>query len=314
MSTSLHMDDLHEKHSVAYNSVLAAVALTTMKLVVGLLTGSLGILAEAAHSGLDLIAALFTLIAVRISSRPADQEHLYGHGKIENLSALFETLLLLATCVWILYEAFRRLWLGKVVVEVTFWSFAVMFISIIVDFSRSRMLARAARKYNSQALEADALHFSTDIYSSAVVILGLALVALSNAIPGMGTLHEADALAAIIVAGIVIWISLRLGRRTVQALLDAAPEGLQRQIVEAVESLPGVVDCHRVRIRSSGPQSFVDAHITVNGHKSLESVHSLTDRIEKLVQSMIPGADVTVHPEPLERNQSFTQHKIKPQE
>jgi cation diffusion facilitator family transporter len=161
-----------EKRWVALSSVLAAVFLTTMKLVVGLMTGSLGILSEAVHSGLDLAAAAMTLFAVRVSGRPADREHTYGHGKVENLSALFEAVLLLVTCVWIIYEAIQRLFFKHVVVEASIWAFLIMGISIVVDFSRSRALARVAKKYDSQALEADALHFSTDIWSSSVVIVG----------------------------------------------------------------------------------------------------------------------------------------------
>src|SRR5512136_328100 len=148
-----------EKRWVALTSVLAAILLTTMKIVIGLLTHSLGILAEAAHSGLDLIAAGVTFFAVRISDRPPDHEHPYGHGKVENLSALVETLLLLATCGWIIYEAIERLFIQSVHVDATAWAFVVVIISIVVDVTRSRALMRAAQKHNSQALEADALHF-----------------------------------------------------------------------------------------------------------------------------------------------------------
>jgi cation diffusion facilitator family transporter len=175
----------HEKRWAALSSVIAAVGLTGFKIIVGLTTGSLGILAEAAHSGLDLMAAVMTFLAVGISGKPADRNHLYGHGKAENLSALFETLLLLVTCFWILYEATHRLLFHPVALKVTFWSFAVMITSIVVDVSRSRILYRAARKYNSQALEADALHFSTDIWSSGVVILGLICVKISEWVPGL---------------------------------------------------------------------------------------------------------------------------------
>jgi cation diffusion facilitator family transporter len=163
-----------EKRWVAASSVLAAVLLTTLKLVVGLVTNSLGILSEAAHSGLDLVAAGMTFWAVRISGQPADREHIYGHGKFENLSALFETLLLLLTCVWITYEAFSRLFFQEEVqVDPSLWAFLVVVVSMVVDFSRSRALKRTAAKYASQALEADALHFSTDIWSSGVVLVGL---------------------------------------------------------------------------------------------------------------------------------------------
>lgn len=160
---------IKEKKKVALLSVFAAIFLTGFKLVVGVLTGSLGILSEALHSGLDLIAAVITYFSVRISDKPADKEHNYGHGKIENFSALIETILLVITCVWIIYEAVGRLISGKTQIEVTVWSYIVVISSIIIDISRSRALSKVAKKYNSQALEADALHFSTDIWSSAVV-------------------------------------------------------------------------------------------------------------------------------------------------
>ena len=288
----------HEKKWAAMSSVIAAVGLTGFKLVIGLATGSLGILAEAAHSGLDLMAAVMTFLAVRISGKPADSNHLYGHGKVENLSALFETLLLLVTCFWIIYEATHRLLYHPVELKVTFWSFAVMITSIIVDVSRSRVLYRAAKKYNSQALEADALHFSTDIWSSGVVILGLICVKISGWVPGLAFLHQADSIAAIVVGVIVVYISVSLGIRTVQALLDVAPSGIERKIISAVEVLPGVTDCHKVRVRYSGPQPFVDIHVLVDGNQTLKEAHNLTEEIEGAIRRLIPNADVTVHPEP----------------
>jgi len=292
-------DPEREKRGAAANSVLAAIGLTTFKIIVGLSTGSLGILAEAAHSGLDLVAAVLTWMAVRISGRPADRSHPYGHGKIENLSALAETGLLLLTCVWIIYGAVDRLVNHSIEIEVNLWSFAVMITSIVVDVSRSRMLYRAARKFKSQALEADALHFSTDIWSSAVVILGLICVKVGEWVPRWSGLHNADAVAAIVVAVIVIQVSFKLGWRSVSALLDAAPPGLQEQVVAAVEAIPGVGNCHNVRVRASGPRVFIDIHILVDGNQTLRAAHDLTEEIERTIQKLAPDADVTVHPEPL---------------
>ncbi len=280
------------------SSVIAALGLTGFKLIIGLTTGSLGILAEAAHSGLDLMAAVMTFLAVRISAKPADSSHLYGHGKAENLSALFETLLLLVTCFWIIYEATHRLLFHPIHLKITFWSFAVMTTSIVVDVSRSRILYRAAKKYNSQALEADALHFSTDIWSSYVVILGLICVKISGHIPSMPFLHQADSVAAIMVGLIVVYISISLGIRTVQALLDVAPSGIEKKIISAVEILTGVTDCHNVRVRYSGSQLFVDVHVLVDGDQTLKEAHDLTEEIEGTIRRLIPNADVTVHPEP----------------
>jgi cation diffusion facilitator family transporter len=291
-------DSVNEKRSAALSSVVAAVGLTGFKIIVGFSTGSLGILAEAAHSGLDLMAALMTFLAVRISGKPADRNHLYGHGKVENLSALFETLLLLITCIWIIYEATHRLLYHSADLEVNYWSFTVMITSILVDVSRSRILYRAAKKYNSQALEADALHFSTDIWSSGVVILGLFLVKLSEWVPSLAFLRQADSVAAIMVGLIVVYISIKLGIRTIQSLLDVAPSGIEEKIISCVEVLPGITDCHNVRVRYSGPQLFVDIHVLINGNQTLIEAHNLTEEIERVIQKLIPNADVTVHPEP----------------
>jgi len=293
-----HTVAYQEKNQAAASSVLAAIGLTTLKIVVGVLTGSLGILAEAAHSALDLAAALMTWFAVRISGKPPDRTHPYGHGKAENLSALFETLLLLATCVWVVYSAIARLIQGRIEIEVTVWSFGVMALSIVVDYSRSRMLSAAAKKHDSRALEADALHFSTDIWSSAVVIVGLACVKLSELHPALAVMKRADAMAALIVAGIVFFVSGELGLRTVQGLLDAAPKGIEERIKAAAESVPGIADCHQVRARYSGAQFFVDAHVLVDGAMSLAQAHALTEEVETAIQSIVPGADVTVHAEP----------------
>jgi len=287
-----------EKRMAALTSVIAAVGLTAIKIIVGVFTGSLGILAEAAHSGLDLVAAIMTLLAIRISDRPADPEHHYGHGKVENLSALFETLLLLGTCVWIIYEAVQRLFFKPVEIDVSIWAFIVMAISIVVDSSRSRVLYRVAKKYNSQALEADGLHFSTDIWSSSVVIIGLFCVKIGEWFPKLEFLHHADAVAALAVAMIVVLVSVRLGMRTIRALLDTAPKGLKEKVTREVESIEGVADCHNVRIRHSGATIFLDIHILVDGGKSLKEVHDLTEKIENRIEQLIPDVDVTVHPEP----------------
>jgi cation diffusion facilitator family transporter len=286
-----------EKRLVALSSVVAAVALTSMKIVVGLATGSIGILAEAAHSALDLVAAAVTLAAVRASGRPADREHAYGHGKVENLSALFETALLLATCAWIAWESVERLFVRAAHVEVNGWSFAVMAVSIAVDVSRSRALQRAADRYGSQALEADALHFSTDVWSSSVVIGGLVCVVLAGRL-GVPWLAQADAVAALGVAGISAWVSLRLGKRSVNELLDAAPPGLAEAVTRAA-LVAGVVDVRKVRLRRSGADIFADVTVAVAREASLERAHDTASAVEAAVSAVAPGADVVVHVEPV---------------
>ena len=287
-----------EKRSAALTSVLAALGLTGMKLLVGIATNSLGILAEALHSSLDLAAAAVTYFAVRLSDKPPDSEHLFGHGKVENLSALFETALLLITSAWVLREGYVRLFVRSVEVDPSLWAFLVMGVSVVVDFSRSRMLYRAARKHNSQALEADALHFATDIWSSAVVILGLVGVWVSRGNPSLGWLVRGDAFAAVIVALIVVWVSCKLGWRTLGALLDTAPAGMAEEVTREVESVEGVLDCHRVRVRPSGPHYFVDFHVTMDGSRTLESAHALVEVVEARVRNLVPGSDVTVHVDP----------------
>jgi cation diffusion facilitator family transporter len=278
-------------------SVLAAIMLTVTKLGIGIATGSLGILSEAAHSGLDLVAALITLFAVRISGKPPDDQHTYGHGKVENLSAMIEAALLLVTCVWIIYEAIQRLFFESVHVEASFWAFGIMILSIVVDYNRSRALNQVARKYNSQALEADALHFSTDIWSSGVVILGLVLVRLSDAL-AIPAIAQADAIAALVVAGIVIYVSLQLGRRTIAGLLDEIPVGLRDEIVEILKQVPGVKKVSHVRLRWSGPDAYVDVEIGAQKDLSFEESHAIASQAELAVQTKLPDAEISIHVEP----------------
>jgi cation diffusion facilitator family transporter len=289
----------------AASSVIAAVFLTLLKLVVGIATGSLGILAEAAHSGLDLAAALITFFAVRVSDRPADESHLYGHGKVENLSAFVEALLLLVTCGWIIYEALNRLFFETVEVDPSIWAFLTMGISIGVDVSRSRVLYRAAEKYDSQALEADALHFSTDIWSSTVVIIGLALVKIGEWTGQRSILMRADAVAALIVAFIVIYVSLRLTKRTVDALLDTAPRGLAEQIAAAVARVGDVRRVLQTRVRGSGNQIFVDLRVAVPRHLSFEASHAVTHRVRDAARAIAPNADVVVFTVPTAENEGL---------
>lgn len=287
-----------EKNKAALSSVIAAIGLTLMKIIVGALTGSLGILAEAAHSGLDLVAALVTFFAVQISGKAPDKQHHFGHGKVENLSALFETLLLLATSVWIIYEAVQRLFFKSVEMEISIWAFLVMIVSIVIDATRSRMLLKAAKKYKSQALEADALHFSTDIWSSSVVILGLILVKLSEVFPKLAFMAKADAVAAMAVALIVVYVSVQMGIKTVMGLLDSAPAGIEDRIKEIVNSVPDVQNCHDVRVRESGPHIFADIHIELPPRITVKTADTKTDFIETKIKEEYPDLDITIHVEP----------------
>ena len=297
--------DAHrEKTMVALSSVGAAIGLTTLKIVVALLTGSLGILAEAAHSGLDLVAALMTFFAVRVADKPADATHNYGHYKIENLSAFFEAVLLLITALWVIYEAIHRLLFQEGTVTISVWAFVVMLISIGVDITRSRVLLRVARRLGSQALEADALHFSTDIWSSAVVIVGLLVVWLTHAFALPAWLSQADAIAALGVSGIVIWVGLRLAKETIDALLDRAPDELAPQIQAQIDHVAGVTEVRRIRLRRAGNKLFTDVIIAAPRTYTFEQIHELSEDVEKAaldgVRSLSPQgeADVVVHVEP----------------
>jgi cation diffusion facilitator family transporter len=286
-----------EKRTAAGNSVLAAIIITVLKIVVGFTTGSLGILSEAAHSGLDLIASLLTFFSVGVSDKPADADHQYGHGKIENFSAFVETGLLLLTCAWIVYEAALRLFFRHIEIEPSPAAFGVMLFSMVLDWWRSRALGRIATKYDSQALEADALHFSTDIWSAGVVVLGLVLVLLGRTYH-LDWLRNADPIAALFVAVVVVSVSWRLARRTVDALLDAAPPGVRSQIYDAVSRVPGVLEVDRVRIRRAGNRYFADLAVGLARTVTFQRSGQLATAVTESVRRILPDADVTVQPLP----------------
>ncbi len=299
-----------DKRDVARNSVLVAVGITALKIVVGISTGSLGILSEAAHSGLDLVAAFITLLSVRVSDKPADADHQYGHGKVENFSAFIETGLLLLTCVWIVWEAIKRLFFHHHAIEPTLAAFLVMFMSMGVDWWRSRALTRIAVKYDSQALEADALHFSTDIWSSAVVILGLTFVLLAQKLQIPALVH-ADAVAALIVAAIVVYVSSRLGRRTIDALLDAAPAGVRNDIIEQVSRVDGLLEIERVRIRRAGNRYFADLTIALRRRLTFQKAEQVVEAVTEAVHRVLPDADVVIHSVPRQGSEESVFDKIR---
>ena len=285
------------------SSVGSAVFLTVMKIIVGISTNSIGILSEAARSGLDFIAAAVTYFAVRLSDAPPDDKHHYGHGKVENLSALIETVLLLITCIWIVYESYVRLIVAPEHVEASVWSFLVMGISVFVDFIRSRMLLKMAKKHNSQALEADALHFSTDIWSSCVVIVGLIVIVVGEHLdagsPWRSWLFKADAVAALFVAAIVVYITIKIGKKSIDALLDAAPVDISKEIQSSIQSLPGVLNLQSLRIRQSGPTMFVDMVLQIPRLVSLDDAHVIAKEAENVVKLTLPNADTIIHIEPV---------------
>lgn len=278
----------NEKIKVAITSIIASVALTGAKLAVGLSTNSLGIVSEALHSGLDVMAAVMTFHAVRIAMRPADTRYTYGYAKYESIASFIEIILLFAVAIWISYEGIDRIFFKKVEPDITIFAFGIMFVSIAVDFGRSRVLYRTARKYGSQALEADGLHFRTDMITSAIVIGGLAAVFFLK-------IPNADAYAALVIAGVIIYTSLGLGRRTLDVLLDKAPKGSTSRVIEAVSGLEGVKKVYDVRARKVGQETFVDMHIEVPRTFTHDKAHRMATEVEERVKKAIPESSVLVH-------------------
>jgi cation diffusion facilitator family transporter len=295
LSRRLH-EAVREKKRAALLSIGSAMLLLCLKTFLVVRTGSLGVLSEALHSGLDLVAAVITFLSVRVSDQPADERHPYGHGKFENFSAFMETGLLILTAFYIIYEAFSRLFFHSVHVQPSFIAIVILFAALAIDLTRARALKIVAQKYTSEALEADALHFSTDVWSTVVVILGVALVWAGNTW-NLPWLVDADAFAALGVSAVILWVASQLGRRTLDALLDAAPAGLHDQITDAVGRMDGVLDVERVRVRRAGNRHFVDATVSVPRTSTLEQVHVLTDAIERRIGEIVPS-DVIVHTEP----------------
>jgi cation diffusion facilitator family transporter len=296
---------LDEKVRVAITSIIASASLTILKFVIGSWTNSLGILSESMHSGLDFIAALMTLSAVRMVMRPPDLKYTYGYAKFESISSLAEIILLFAVAGWVFYEGIERILAFETIQpEVTIFSFAIMFISIVVDFGRSRTLYKVARKFGSQALEADALHFKADMLSSAIVVVGLSSVFLFD-------VPNADAYAAIAVAAMIVYTSLGLGRRTLDVLLDKAPKGAYHQVLEIVSGLEGVNRPHDIHIRKMGSETFVDMHIEVPRTYTHDKAHRVATTVEEKVRQVLPNSNVLVHVDATEYSNETINDRIR---
>jgi cation diffusion facilitator family transporter len=281
-----------DKRSAALLSVLAACVMTGLKLLAGILTGSLGMLSESAHSGLDLLGSTLTYISVRLSDKPADEGHTYGHGKIENLSAFAETFLMAASCIWIVTEAVSRI-AHPVALRFSPWPFAVLLLSIAVDYTRSRQLARIAHESASQALEADALHFRSDIWSSLAVLIGL-VATYSGGYFHIGWLRYTDPAVAIFVSAIIFKVSWKLASQTAEVLLDAAPMGMRRHIADAARATPGVLDVEQVRVRRAGSAYFADLTIALSRGLTFQRTEALVEAVTQVVKGILPGSDVVV--------------------
>jgi cation diffusion facilitator family transporter len=290
------------KRSAALSSVLAALAITLLKFLTGLLTGSLGMLSEAAHSTIDLVAAAITLFSVGVSDRPADDTHNYGHGKVESLSAFAEAGLMLGSCIWIVTEAVRRIvYKEHLSLILSPWPFVVLLLSIAVDFTRSRRLAHVAREQRSDALEADALHFRTDIWSSVAVLLGLSAT-FAGERWNIPSLKLADPIAALGVAAVILYVTWTLARRTIDSLLDATPsesrDKMRRELIRDLRSIDGVLSVDRIRTRRSGANYFADLTLGLPRNLTFQRSEQITIAATEAVKRHLPGADVVVHSVP----------------
>jgi cation diffusion facilitator family transporter len=284
-----------EKEQVALSSIVASAGLTVAKALVGFATGSLAILSEAGHSLIDLGATIMTYIAVRISGKPADEEHHYGHGKVEAVSALAETALLFLLSGVVIWEGIKRLVEHEGhIVEATVWAFGVIIVSIVVDFFRARALAHTAEKTSSHALEADALHFSSDLWSSLAVLIGLIGVHFG--------LAWADSVAALVVAALVCVAGWRLGKRTIDTLIDVAPPGAAKKISVIAARVPGVVTVEQVRARTVGDRTFIDLTVAVSRTLPLDRVSAIKDAVANALRQQMPGAEPVVTTNPVALN------------
>lgn len=287
------------KRAAALTSVVAATGITLLKLVTGLLTGSLGMISEAAHSAIDLVAATITYFTVRISDRPADEEHAYGHGKLESLSASAEILIMLGSCVWIGVEAIHRIVRHQhLELKFSIWPIVVLLLSITVDYTRSRNLMRVAHEQRSDALQADAVHFGTDIWSSVAVLFGL-LASFLGARLHLSWLEYADPIAALTVASIILFVITRLGRQTLDSLLDAMPpevrEKIDRDLRTELESIEDVASVGRIRVRRAGSDYFVDLTLGIPRSVTFQRSELITAAATETVRHQLPGADVVIH-------------------
>jgi cation diffusion facilitator family transporter len=283
--------DLNPQQRTALASVLAAAALVTIKLVAGLLSGSLGLLAEALHSGTDLIAAVLTFAALRVAVRPPDREHPYGHGKAEHLAALGEAAVLVLVSALIAFQSIDRLASGRhAELDPSLAIVAVIAVVLVLDASRATVSWRVSRRYHSAALASNAVHFGSDLLGSTAVLAGILLARAG--------FPEADAIAALLVACLVVAAAVRLMRQNVQVLMDRSPAEAELKVRGAIAKAEPRTEVRRVRVREAGGRSFADVTIGVPADAALGQGHAVADGVEQAVREALPGSDVVVHVEP----------------
>ena len=291
--------DSAEKRRVALHSMLAATVMTVLKLITGILSGSLGVLSDAAHSGLDLAGAAMTFFSVRVSDKPADEDHPYGHGKVENLSTIGEVILMAVSSAWIIWEALMRIFVHGVELRHSIWPVLVVLTSIGVDWWRSRRLREVAIRTGSPALATDAFHFASDIWSSVAVLLGLVASWVGMRF-GIAWLNFADPVAAIVVSLLILRLTVTLGHEAVGVLMDRIPAETRRKIIYDVGQVPGVIAIEQARVRRAGPDYFADMTLALPRRYTFEHTDALVQAARKAVHRTLPNADVVIHTVPRE--------------
>ncbi len=291
-----------EKRSAALLSISAACTMTALKLAVALSTGSLGILSDAIHSGVDLLASALTFLSVRISDRPADANHPYGHARFENISAFIETFLMVASAIWITTDACRRIFFHPVQIHYSFWPLVVLAVSVCVDLWRSHQMRTVAQRHGSAALEADALHFSTDVWATSAVFIGLVASWISASRWGarlhLGWLHYADPVAAIVVSGIIVYLSWKIAHRAIYVLTDAVPREVLASVLREVRATKGVLGVDQLRMRRSGTRYFADLTLSMPRQLTFQRSEQLVSDATQAVQRIVPETDVVIHTVP----------------
>lgn len=299
-----------EKHFAALVSMLVACLMTALKLAVALMSGSIGILSDAVHSGVDLLASGVTLVSVRLSDRPADANHPYGHARFENVSAFFETLLMVGSALWIASSALRRIFVAPATIHYSEWPVLVLVLSMGVDRWRSRQMRQVAVRHDSAALEADALHFSTDIWSTLAVLIGL-LASWVGSRFHIGWLHYADPLAALFVAGLILYLSWQLAQRAIYVLTDAIPAEILASVEQEVLATEGILGVERLRMRRSGSRYFVDLTLLMPRQITFSRSEALVHQATQAVERFLPEADVVIHTLPSSRSDETVFDQIR---
>jgi cation diffusion facilitator family transporter len=287
------------KRRVALASMIAAAAMTVLKLAAGLLSGSLGVLSDAAHSALDLVGATLTFFSVQVSDKPADEDHTYGHGKFENLSAFGEAGLMAVSCAWIIWEAMQRIIRQSVVLHDSVWPVLVLLLSIGVDWWRSRRLRAVAERTGSPALATDAFHFASDIWSTVAVLCGLGASWIGLRL-GISWLRYADPFAAVVVSLMILRMTLHLGRETVAVLMDEVPAHTRQRLLDEVEKVEGVLAVEQARVRRAGANYFADLTLALPRQDTFEHTGELVRAATEAAHRALPHSDVVIHTVPRE--------------